>query len=504
MPVTPSESMPVWTATTDWYEPAPLQASADVEVCVVGAGIAGLSTAYLLAREGRSVLVIDDGAVGSGETHHTTAHLSNALDDRYDHLERVIGREGAQLAAESHTAAIDRIESIVAAEAIDCDFERLDGYLVTPPGEPADVLKRERDAACRNGIAAELVEGVPIGSYDFGAALRFPGQGQFHPLKYVNGLARAVERLGGRVHCGNHATAIEGGARPKVETAQGAIGARAVVVATNSPVSDRLAIHTKQAPYRTYAIGARVRSGALPHLLLWDTLDPYHYVRMQPGTNGDYLIVGGEDHKTGQADDYAERFVRLEQWTRERFPIEEVRLRWSGQVMEPDDGMAFIGRDPGSENVYVVTGDSGHGMTHATIAGMLITDLILGRENAWAKLYDPSRKPMHALGPFSRENANVARQYLDHLKRGEVRSEDDIGADEGAILRHGMHQQAIFRDSQGTLHRHSAVCTHLGCIVHWNPAAKSWDCPCHGSRYDPRDGSVLNGPAIDALKPVDK
>jgi glycine/D-amino acid oxidase-like deaminating enzyme len=228
-----------------------------------------MSTAYLLAREGRSVIVIDDGAVGSGETHHTTAHLSNALDDRYTELERMHGPEGAKLAAASHTAAIDCIRRIAAHEGIDCDFELLDGYLVVPPGASTDVLKREHDAARRCGVAASLVEDVPIDSYRFGQALRFPDQGQFHPLRYVNGLAVALERLGGHVYGGTHAKAIEGGKSPRVETALGvAITARAIGVATNTPVNDRVAIHIKQAPYRTYAIGARVRRGSLPHLLL--------------------------------------------------------------------------------------------------------------------------------------------------------------------------------------------------------------------------------------------
>jgi nitrite reductase/ring-hydroxylating ferredoxin subunit len=266
-----------------------------------------------------------------------------------------------------------------------------------------------------------------------------------------------------------------------------------------------VAIHTKQAPYRSYVIGARVGRGSVPHVLLWDTPDPYHYVRVQraqAGARFDYLIVGGEDHKTGQDDQGAAvRFGRLEAWTRRRFPqMAGVEFRWSGQVMEPVDGMAFIGRNPGDRaNVLIATGDSGNGMTHGTIAGILLTDLIAGRDNEWATLYDPARLRVGAVGEFAHENLNVAAQYAAHVTGGEVSSVEDIVAGSGAVLRRGVRKVAVYRDDEGTLHERSAVCTHLGCVVRWNDLEKSWDCPCHGSRFDPTDGHVLNGPASSAL-----
>ncbi|HYC48766.1 MAG TPA: FAD-dependent oxidoreductase [Thermoanaerobaculia bacterium] len=503
------ENVSVWLATADLLQPPPLFGREAADVCVVGAGIAGLTTAYMLALEGRSVVVIDDGEIGSGETHHTTAHLANALDDRYYEIERVHGTRGAKLAGNSHTAAIDAIEEIVGRENIECDFERIDGYLVVPPEESADVLSKEAAAAQRAGVHAEYTEHVPLPFYDFGPALRFPRQGQLHALKYLNGLAAAVKRLGGRIYGNTHATHIEDGERPHVDTATGAqISAKAIVVATNTPVNDRVAMHTKQAAYRTYVIAARVPAHSIPHVLLWDTPDPYHYVRLQ-SANGDrsreFLIVGGEDHKTGQADDADKRFEALEAWTRERFPmVEDVALRWSGQIMEPVDAMAFIGRNPGGTNVYIATGDSGNGMTHGTIAGMLLTDLIAGRENAWATLYDPARKSLRAAMEFTRENLNMAAQYADHLTPGDVGSVEEIAPGEGVILRRGFRQIAAYRDEQGNLHEHSAVCSHLGCIVAWNSTEQSWDCPCHGSRYDKLTGQVLNGPAITGLTPANE
>ncbi|MEW6268580.1 MAG: FAD-binding oxidoreductase, partial [Thermodesulfobacteriota bacterium] len=393
-------------------ERAPLAADVEADVCVIGAGIAGLSTAYMLQRDGASVVVLDDGPVGGGQTGRTTAHLSNALDDRYTELERLHGAEGARYAAASHTAAIARIEEIVREEGLECDFARVDGFLFAPeasamrpattppPTTLPDLLLDELAAARRAGVpGVEQAVRAPLVSFDTGPCLRFPGQGRFEPIRYLDGLAAAFERRGGRLFTGTHATTVTGGAAALVGTAPGhRVSCGAIVVATNTPVNDRFVIHTKQAPYLTYVIAARVPHGSVPDVLLWDTADPYHYVRLQPAAGDgdarqDLLIVGGEDHKTGQASDGERRFASLEGWTRERFPmVEGVVRRWAGQVMEPSDGAAFIGRNPSdADNVYVATGDSGHGMTHGTIAGMLLADLIAGRPNPWAALYDPAR-----------------------------------------------------------------------------------------------------------------
>jgi glycine/D-amino acid oxidase-like deaminating enzyme/nitrite reductase/ring-hydroxylating ferredoxin subunit len=472
------------------------------DVCVVGAGIAGLTTAYLLARQGRRVIVIDDGSTAGGETCRTTAHLVTALDDRYAHLEELHGADGARLAAESHASAIDQIERIVRDEAIECDFARLDGYLFVPPGDDPSQLTRELEAAHRAGLAdVAWVERAPVASFDTGPALRFPRQGQFHVLKYLNGVAAAAKRDGVRIYNRTHAYAFSGGSSARVDTDRGTVSADAIVVATNTPVNDRVAIHTKQAAYRTFVVGARVPQGSVPQILLWDTAEPYHYVRLQPlDERHDALIVGGEDHKTGQADDAVDRFARLESWTRERFPgVGRFDYRWSGQVMEPVDSLALIGRNPlDHDNVYVATGDSGTGMTHGTIAGMLLTDLITGRANPWTALYDPARKTLGALKEFSRENLNVAAQYADLVTPGEVADVSEVKPGEGAIIRRGVKKVAVYRDETGALIERSAFCTHLGCVVRWNSMERTWDCPCHGSRFH-TDGHVVNGPAVTAL-----
>jgi len=503
-----------WMTTATVPQLPVLREDTHADVCVVGAGIAGLSTAYLLARRGKSVVVLDDGPVAGGQTQRTTAHLSNAVDDRYFEVERLHGEHGARLVAESHTAAIDRIEANIRDEGIDCDFERLDGYLFLTPGESQEVLNRELEAARRAGLTdVEMLGRAPLTFFTC-PCLRFPRQGQFHPLKYLAGLTRAIQRDGGKIYTGTHVDRIDGGPPAQIKTRNGStVTADAVVVATNTPINDLVAIHTKQGPYLTYAIGARVPRGAITKALYWDTGSsqeghpiPYHYVRLAKDeqSSSDLLIVGGEDHKTGQADDTEDRNARLEAWARERFPMmQEVQFRWSGQVMEPVDGVAFIGRNPlDSPNVFIATGDSGMGMTHGTIAGILLTDLILGRDNPWATLYDPSRKTLRAAVEFVKENLNVARQYGDWLTTGDVSSPDEIAPGTGAVVRRGLTKSAVYRDEQGVLHEFSAACPHLGCIVDWNDAEKTWDCPCHGSRFG-RLGRVLNGPANRGLTSLD-
>jgi glycine/D-amino acid oxidase-like deaminating enzyme/nitrite reductase/ring-hydroxylating ferredoxin subunit len=501
------KSTSLWIDTSHRPVTSPLNRDANADVCIVGAGIAGLTTAYLLARDGASVVVIDAGAVGNGQTSVTTAHLSYVIDDTFKEMLRLHGPDGARLAYQSHTAAIDAIERICNDEHVDCRFERLDGYLFLGRKDKESTLDEELEAARLAGAPANRLPNAPVTGFDSGPCIRFPRQGQFHPLKYLNGLATAIQRRGGHIYSDTRAREVIGGDRSCVRTAAGhAIRAGSIVIATNSPSNDVVAIHTKQAPYHTYAIGARVMPGAITPALYWDTEDPYHYIRLHRTSNADLggdnsdpvdiLIVGGEDHKAAQAQDAETRFGNLDSWMRERFraagPIE---FRWSGQVMETVDGLGYIGRNPlDADNVYVITGDSGMGMTHGTIGGMLLTDLILERENPWTELYDPARVRTGAVVEWVKENVNVALQYKDWVTPGDVASVDQITPNNGAVVVEAGRKIAVYRDERGTVHRRSAVCPHLGCIVAWNPAASTWDCPCHGSRFD-KFGSVFNGPS---------
>lgn len=514
---TDGASKSIWYAITSQppTEAGTLVADTETDVCIVGGGIAGLTCAYLLGQAGRRVLVLEDKEIAAGQTGRSTAQLSTAVDDRYVEMEKLHGAEGARIIARSFTAAIDELERIAQTENIECDFERLDGYLFQPPDEKNPQYLEEELAAChRAGLTdVELIERAPLGDFDTGVCLRFPNQAQFDPLRYTLGLAAAVRRDGGAVHTNTHVIDVTAeGERVKIKTKNGiTVTANYAIVASNSPINDLFAMHTKQAPYRTYVVGLRVPRGSVQKALYWDTPDPYHYTRLQglpKEANAEYdiLFTGGEDHKTGQEDDAERRYAALEAWTRERFPAAmEREFEWSGQVMEPVDGVAYIGRNPLDEsNVFIVTGDSGQGTSHGTIAGIILRDLITGKPNEWAKLYDPRRKPtgFSALKEFVVEQVNVVEQYADYVRSGDVESADEIAPNQGAIIQRGLSKVAAYRDESGALHEHSAVCTHLGCIVAWNSGEKSWDCPCHGSRFDAY-GKVIEGPAVSDLKAVE-
>jgi glycine/D-amino acid oxidase-like deaminating enzyme/nitrite reductase/ring-hydroxylating ferredoxin subunit len=484
----------IWMAETALENPPRLDRHLDADIVVVGAGIAGLTAAYQLARTGRSVVILDKGPIAGGMTGRTTAHLSDEIDDRCTELIRLRGAEESRRAVEAHGAAISFIEEVQEREGFECLFARVDGYLFLAPGQDPRLLEDELAAATRLGLRAERVACVPLPARDCGPALRFPRQARFHPLLYANGLAACIRRDGGAFFTAR-VTSVTDGERVVVATETGArVTADAAVVATNSPINDRIVTHTKQAPYRTFAIAARLPDASLPDALYWDMANPYHYVRL----HRDWVLVGGEDHKTGQAEDSDARFGRLEAWARERFPLGAVEHRWSGQVLEPVDGLGFLGRNPGERNVYIATGDSGMGMTHGTIAGTLIADLVAGKANPFEGVFSVSRATPKAIGQYVRENVNVAVQFKDYIAPGERRSAEALGLGEGAVLRRGLKLVAAYRDEQGRLHERAAVCTHLGCPVHWNALERCWDCPCHGSQFAP-DGTVLNGPAVAPL-----
>jgi glycine/D-amino acid oxidase-like deaminating enzyme len=397
----------IWCATAAPPVSPALEQNARADVCVVGAGIAGLTTAYLLAREGKSVVVLEKDKIGGGETSHTSALLSNVMDAGYRRIESLRGKAGARLAAQSHSSAITRIDYIVARELILCNFERLDGYMFRSPTTSEKVLHVEFEAARRAGVVVKEVAGPPS-HLKLGPCLQFRRQAQFHPLKYTAGLAAAVERYGGRIYSGTEAVEIKGGKSPEIKTANDKkISAAAVVIATNVPVHGGISVRAKQAAYRSYVIGTPIPTDSVPSALYWDTEDPIHYVRRvrvkQGRSERHVLVVGGEDHRVGQPEDTEKRFARLRAWARTHFGTQaEPEFHWSGQTMNTRDGLALIGRNPGDEdNVYIATGDSGMGLTHGTIAGILLTDLILGRHNPWTSLYDPSRKGL--LAPQSSE-----------------------------------------------------------------------------------------------------
>jgi len=500
-----ARSEPIWAA--DPTPPPmipPLQAHTRADVCVIGAGIAGLSVALSVLERGHSVVVVDRRGIGAGETLRTTAHLASAIDEPFTQLEHWHGRDGAQLAVASHAAAVDLIEHWAGQYAIDCDFARVDGYLCDPARRDTTALRRELEAAQRLGLHAEWLAEGPPGLAQLGPALRYARQARVHPRRYLYGLAEAVLRCGGRIFADGEVSSVEAGGAPRAHCSNGTrIDAGAIVVATNAPFQHRLALQSKIAAYRTFVIAGAVSADTVPDALFWDVDDPYHYVRrLGRAGDTDYLIVGGEDRRTGQTPDDAQAPLQaLAEWAMRYFPgFRQVDYGWSGQILEPIDGLAYIGQDPGNDNVYVVTADSGNGMTHGTLAGPLLAALIDGQSHPWQALYAPERKRLS--GTWLSENANISLQYGDWLSAGDVATAERIDAGQGAVVRHGLHRFAIYRDEAGRLHAYSARCPHLGCSVRWNSLERSWDCPCHGSRFDPLDGRVLNGPAASGLEPV--
>ena len=500
----------LWMQTEVAPKAPRLIGSVRCDTVIVGSGIAGLSSAYELSQAGHSVVVIDRGKISGGMTSRTTAHLAPICDDAISALISLRGEETARLFQQSQEAAVDRIEAIVEQHGIVCNFRRLDGFLFPALNmaldEARDQLDKEYDAARKAGADVERVKGLPFEGLEKAPALRYPRQATFHPLKYLRGVVAALREKGGRIFANSAVTGIEElEDSVRVTTDEGAsVTAARAIFATNSPINDLAALHSKMAPYRTYAMAFTIRRGTLPDGLYWDLADPYHYVRLNPGPGAvDYLIVGGSDHKSGEADDGAVRFEALDAWIRALVPDlgNEVH-RWSGQVLDTIDYCAFIGRNPGRENVFVVSGDSGQGMTHGALGGMLLKDLILDGSSRWEAVYDPSRKTPSGIVNYIRENVTALTNLVEHVTPGEIGSLDELERGHGGIVRDGMSKIAAYRDENGKLQLRSAVCTHLGCLVHWNSTERCWDCPCHGSHFAP-DGSVLNGPAIMPLAPTE-
>lgn len=476
----------------------------DAGVVIVGAGIAGLTTAYVLAKRGLRPVVLDAAVPGAGETHHTTAHLASIIDDRFAHLEQWHGEAGARLAHESHAAAINFIERTILELGIECDFRRVDGYLFADgPGERPE-LRAELAAARRAGVVgAEFLDGTPLTGLESRACLRFPRQAQFDPGRYLSGLLKWLAEHDVPVFSRQRVLSWREKSDGKIhlETESGGeVTCDRAIFTCNDPFV-RFRYYTVHAPYRSYAMAFRVADGNHDAGLFWDTHTPYHYLRFAPNPDGPgrLLIVGGEDHKTGQKKNEAFCWVNLEQWTRRHFPFVRDKVKqWSGQVLETMDGLALIGADPkGHGKVFLSSGDSGMGLTHGTLGALLLADLLEGKPNPWADLYRPNRFRWRAFFQYARENVNVFQQYTHHL----VPAEKHVPTqDHGVVMQRGIRKVACLKHD-GSRTELTAVCPHMGGLVTWNEAEGTWDCECHGSRFAP-EGEVLNGPAVSPLKHV--
>jgi glycine/D-amino acid oxidase-like deaminating enzyme/nitrite reductase/ring-hydroxylating ferredoxin subunit len=483
------------------------------DVVVVGGGITGLSAAYFLKKAGKTVAVVERDRLGAGDTSSTTAHLTAVTDLRLSELAKTFGDEATRLVWDGGSAAIDEIEAISKSNEIECGFQRVPGFLHASlranrdeaARDETEEFKSEAELGERLGIPVEFVPAVPLVQKP---GLRFADQAKFHPLTYLAGLARVVDGDGSRVF--EHAEVSQVKADPlAVECGDIRLSCNYVVIATHVPLMGKTGIvsatflQTKLYSYSSYAIGAKIPRGSLPEMSLWDTSDPYYYLRVDRRGNGDYVIFGGEDHKTGQVENTETCFDRLETQLHKLIPAAKVDRRWSGQVIETNDGLPFIGES--AEQQFIATGFAGNGMTFGTLAGMMACDAALKRDNPWRELFAVNRtKVVGGTWEYLKENVDFPyRLVKDRVQGCDAETTRSVKRGEGKILDLDGQRVAAARDDDGKLHLVSAICTHLGCVVRWNQSERTWDCPCHGSRFDP-SGKVIAGPAETALETIER
>jgi glycine/D-amino acid oxidase-like deaminating enzyme/nitrite reductase/ring-hydroxylating ferredoxin subunit len=478
----------------------PLPGDARADVVVIGAGITGLTAALLLKQRGRQVLLLDAGSPGSGETARSSAHLTVVPDARFATLGARFGRTKATAALQGYAKAIDWIEEVVHVLGIACDFARVPGHLYCDQGEAGErELEREADSANELGIAGRLVPAIPL-PFPVRRALRFERQAQLHPLRYLAGLVAAVSGDGCTVHGDTRVIDVEDGEPCRVRTERGTITCRAVIVAAHVPFTNRVLLHTKLSPHRSYVVAAETELREDVGLC-WDLARPYHYWRTAHVDGRPLVLLGGGDHRVGEHDDAEASFHALERHMAERLGRRPLRFRWSGQIIEPADGLPYVGRNALSTRIFVATGYSGNGLAGGTLGGMILADEVTGVSDPWAEVLAATR--VHAVASASavvREGAAAAKHMIvDRLRMLPGLAVRDIARGEGQIVQLGGRPLAVYRHPLGNLVAVSAVCTHLGGLVAWNGAERTWDCPCHGSRFG-TDGCVLNGPAVAPLE----
>ncbi|SFF89971.1 Glycine/D-amino acid oxidase [Actinacidiphila alni] len=506
-PVLPGADESYWMHSGDTTRFAPLTDAVTVDVVVIGGGIAGLSAAWEAAASGRSVAVVEADRIAAGVTGHTTAKLTAQHTLVYDRLRRTRGEDAARLYARSQQDAVDHVAALAAELDIDCELERAPAVTYALDAAARSALKAEAEAARAAGLPARYVEETEL-PFAVAGAVRVADQAQFHPRKYLLGLAAAFVARGGRIYERSRVTGLHEGEPCRVRTESGAeVTARDVIVATGYPVFDRALLFTRLSPRRELVVAAPIDADAAPHGMYITEDENKRSVRTAPLPEDGrrLLIVTGESFTPGAGDTHR-RFLRLDAWMRERFPVGPTAFRWAAQDNDPTDTVALVGRlRPGARHTYVATGFGGWGMSGGVMAGRLLAALLDGTPPQWAGLYDPLRVlPVLKEAPaLLGHQAEVAQHFVgDRLRTAPAETVEDIAPGGGAVVRVNGKRCAVHRDADGALHAVSARCTHLGCVVAYNPAETTWECPCHGSRFGV-DGAVLQGPAVRPLEPRD-
>lgn len=478
--------------------------NATADVVIIGAGITGVNCAMQLQAAGKNCIVVEAHNYCFGSTGGTTAHLNNFFDATYDQVAKDFGKEDARLLATSGNEALDIIKQNINRYNIDCDFREYPAYLFSLDEKQEQALDSIIEGSLEAGIAMRVAENNPF-PIPCTKTVEIPEQAAFHPVKYVTALFQHFIKAGGRLMEGCRVLNVKRAADELVvETTHGEIKCQSAIYATHLPPGKNI-MHFRNAPYRSYAMAVKLNNGNYPQALGYDLCEPYHYYRPQEINGVEYLIAGGEDHKTGADDNTAQCFENLEKYIRQYFNIGEVAYKWSSQYYEPADGLPYIGHLPGNpDGVYVATGYNGNGMIFGTIAGKILADLINGKENRYADLFKPSRvKPVAGFSSFVKEGADVVKHFIgDKLAVEKIESLAELEKGEGKVVKYEGSSIAVYRNGEGAMHMLSAACTHLYCNVQWNKAEQSWDCPCHGSRFG-IDGHVLTGPAVEGLKPIE-
>lgn len=471
------------------------------EVLVIGSGFTGLTAALQLARAGKKVVVVDSGDIAGGESAYSSAQLTQFLDTRYHKLILDFGGDNARRAATASRAAMDYVEKLIEMEKIRCELERVPAFLYCDNDRDVEEINREFEACKKVGLSVKFADKLHP-SFKAKAAISLDDQLQINPRAYLAGVAKALHDLGCKLYENTRVTEVQDGTPCIVKTQNGnVITASDVVVAAHAPLN-LVFLQTKLYAYRTYMLAAKLRSAVPPVGQYFDTHNPYHYVRQAVLPGGPLWMIGGEDHKTGTVDNTEECFSKLSEWAYQHFDIDSVPYRWSGQILQPADGLPYIGKNSASDHVYVATGYSGNGTTFGTIAGVIVSDLITGTPSVYADLFKATRiNPIAAATNFVAENFDALYRFIgDWVAKSDFETIREMPINSGGILNLGGHKAAVFRDAKG-YHIFSAVCPHLSCIVHWNNSEQSFDCPCHGSRFDCH-GKVVNGPAVTGLKPL--